>query len=102
MDCENNFTSVEKQIIDKYNINNIEELIRNEKISKDEKNHCLKCFHYVTQRYELMGIEPFNGHCGIHFEKYFINLRILPDGTIKYCNSFGKTNRDKFTIIGFA
>jgi hypothetical protein len=84
VDCENNFNSIEKEVIDKFNINNIEDLIRNEKISKNDKQRCLKCFAYVRERYELMGIEPFNGHNVIQLEKYAISIRILPNGIIKY------------------
>ena len=102
VDCENNFTSDEKNVIDKFNINNIEDLIRNDKISKYDKQRCLKCFKYVRERYELMGIEPYNGNNSIQLEKYLIALRILPDGIIKYFKSMGETNIEKFTIIGMA
>jgi hypothetical protein len=100
VDCENNFTSDEKEVIDKFNINNIEDLIRNEKISKNDKQRCLKCFAYVCKRYELMGIEPLNGHNVIQLEKYAISIRILPNGIIKYCKSWGEQNVKDFTIIG--
>jgi hypothetical protein len=61
---------------------------------------CLKCFGYVRKRYELMGIEPFNGHNVIQLEKYAIDIRILPDGIIKYCRSLGEKNVEKdFTKI---
>ena len=102
VDCENNFNSIEKEVIDKFNINNIEDLIRNEKISKNDKQRCLKCFAYVRERYELMGIEPFNGHNMIQLEKYAISIRILPNGIIKYCKSLGEQNVKDFTIIGMA
>lgn len=102
VDCENNFNSIEKEVIDKFNINNIEDLIRNEKISKNDKQRCLKCFAYVLERYELMGIEPFNGHNVIQLEKYAISIRILPNGIIKYCKSLGEQNVKDFTIIGTA
>jgi len=99
VDCENNFSKDEKKEIDKFNINNIEELIRNDKISKNDKQRCLKCFDYVRKRYELMGIEPSNGHNLIKLEKYAISIRILPDGIIKYCKSFGEKNSENFTIF---
>ena len=102
VDCENNFTRDEKEVIDKFNINNIEDLIRNNKIDKNDKQRCLKCFGYVRERYELMGIEPFNGHIVIQLEKYAISIRILPDGIIKYCKSLGEKNVKDFTIIGMA
>ena len=102
VDCENNFNSIEKEVIDKFNINNIDDLIRNEKISKNDKQRCLKCFAYVRERYELMGIEPFNGHNVIQLEKYAISIRILPNRIIKYCKSLGEQNVKDFTIIGMA
>ena len=92
VNCENNFTSDEKKTIDDFNINNIEELIRNEKISQIDKTRSLKCFAYVRDRYELMGIEPQNGHNMIQLGKYGIDVRILPDGTMKYCKSLGETD----------
>lgn len=62
----------------------------------------VKYFSYVRERYEIMGIEPLNGHDVIKLEKYLISIRILPDGTIKYCKSLGEKNLNNFTIIGFA
>jgi hypothetical protein len=100
VDCENNFSEDEKKIIEKFNITNVEDLIRNNKISKNDKHRCLKCFAYVRERYELAGIEPFNGHNSIQLEKYVICLRILPDGTIKYTKSCGEANTKDFTTIG--
>ena len=99
IDCENNFTSNEKNVIDKFNINNIEDLIRNIHISNYDKHRCLKCYKYVCERYELMGYEPFNGHNMIQLEKYAIYIRILPNGIIKYCKSLGEKNVKDFTII---
>ena len=103
VDCENNFTSDEKNTIEKFNITNIEDLIRNDKISKNDKQRCLKCFSYVRTRYNLTGIEPFNGNNVTQFEKYAICIRILPDGIIKYCTSLGSNNVEKdFIRIGVA
>jgi uncharacterized protein YkuJ len=102
VDCENNFTRDEKEVIDKFNINNIEDLIRNNKIDKIDKQRCLKCFAYVRERYELMGTEPPNGHNVIQLEKLAISIRILPNGIIKYCKSLGEINVRDFTIIGLA
>ena len=82
--------------IDKFNINNIEDLIRNDKISKNDKQRCLKCFAYVREIYELTWIEPFNGHNVIQLEKLAISIRILPTGIIKYCKSLGGTKCKRF------
>jgi hypothetical protein len=95
VDCKNNFTKEEKTIINELKNYTIEDLIRNDKISKNDKQRCLKCFGYVRERYELMGIEPFNGHNIIQLEKYAIDIRILPDGIVKYCRSLGEKNVEK-------
>jgi len=100
VDCVNNFSKDEKDVIDKFNINNIEDLIRNDKISKNDKQRCLKCFAYVREIYELTWIEPFNGHNVIQLEKLAISIRILPTGIIKYCKSLGEQNVKDFTMIG--
>ena len=102
VNCENNFNNIEKEVIDTFNINNIEDLIRNDKISKNDKRRCLECFAYVRERYKLTGIEPLNGHNTIQLEKYAISIRILPNGIIKYCKSLGEQNVKDFTIIGMA
>lgn len=100
--CVNNFNETEKRIISEYNINNIEELIRNNNVIKTDKQRCLKAYKYVRDRYDITGIEPLNGHTSLYIEKYMVNIRILPDGNIKYCNSFGEKNRDDFTFITYS
>lgn len=40
----------------------------------------------------IIKIEPFNGHNVIQLEKYAIDIRILPDGIVKYCRSLGEKN----------
>lgn len=97
VNCEKNFSENEKKIIDNFNINNIEELIRNNKISQNDKKRCLECYNHVRNNYKFMGIEPFNGHNPIRLDKYIISIRILPDGKIKYCKSLGL---DDFGIVG--
>ena len=90
VDCEYNFNSIEKKVIDKFNICNVEDLIRNDQITRNDKKRCLECLAYVRKRYKSMGIEPHNGHTTIQIEKYAISIRILPNGSIKYCKSLGK------------
>ena len=97
---QNMIKSETTPIINELKIHTIEDLIRNDKISKNDKQRCLKCFGYVRERYELIGIEPFNGHNVFQLDKYAIDIRILPDGIIKYCRSLGEKNVEKdFTKI---
>jgi len=102
VDCEGNFSEDEKATINRYNIHNVEELIRNQAISKTDKARCLKCLKYVRERFELFGIEPFNGHTSIKLEKYLLGVRILRDGGIKFCNSQGERDHSDFVTIGLA
>jgi hypothetical protein len=84
IDCEDNFSTDEKKVIEKFNINNIEELMRHDKISNLDKSRSFTCYKYVFDKYELMGFEPFNGHNAIQLEEYLISIRISYDRNIKY------------------
>jgi hypothetical protein len=97
VNCENNFSTDEKQVIEKFN--NIEDLLRHNKISNLDKQRCVACYKYICEQYEIMGIETFKGHNIIQLEEYGVNIRILPNRTIKYCNSLGKINVKKAIII---
>lgn len=102
IDCNNNFTKDEKTVIDNYNIFKVEDVIRHNKITNYDKQRTIKCFHYVKKRFELGGIEPFNGHVFIKMDKYLLNIRILPTGEVKYCACAGEKNHEDFTKISFA
>lgn len=102
IDCENNFSTDEKQVIEKFNINNIEDLLRHDKISDLDKQRCVACYKYICEQYEIMGFETFKGHNAIQLEEYGVNIRILPNRKIKYCKSLGKIIVKDLRIIGFA
>ena len=102
VDCEGNFTEDEKRVTDKFNISSIDSLIRHKDISQVDKTRSLKCLSYVRGRYSLTGIEPVNGHNPIQLEIYLIDIRILPDGHVKYCKSLGKCSNADFYTIGIA
>ena len=90
VDCENNFTEDEKNIIYNYKINKIEDLLINPRIDKIEKYKCLKYYKFTSENYNLNGFEVFNKTISIHFNKYVFNIIILYDGSIKYCSSLGE------------
>jgi hypothetical protein len=100
INCCPNFNEEEKEIITNYNIKNIEDLVRNINISKDDKQKSLECYKYVKNIVEINGFEPKNGHVCIQIDKYIFELRILQTGNIKYCKSLGINNIKNFTIIG--
>jgi len=94
---EDNFNNDEKTIICDYNINNINDLLNHQNINENDKQQCLKYYNYISKNFiHGNGIQdiyehPFteileNGNF-IKFDKYSFSLRILPDGSIKYCNS---------------
>jgi|LakMenE18May11ns_1017448.scaffolds.fasta_scaffold9954712_5 hypothetical protein len=98
---EEHFNMDERQIIYELDINNVEDLIRNNNISVIDKTRCIKCLKYVRFRYELLGIEPVNGHISIKLFNYLICIRILPNGLIKYCKSLGELNAEDFYTFTF-
>tara|TARA_B100000902_G_C27249433_1_gene884425 strand:- start:141 stop:1187 length:1047 start_codon:yes stop_codon:yes gene_type:complete len=102
INCKKNFNKDEKEIIDEFNINNIEDLIRSDKINKNDKRKCLECFKYVRVKTKIMGFEPDNGYNQIQLGKYVISIRILPNGIIKYCSSMGEQNLKKLVRFEFA
>jgi hypothetical protein len=93
---EDNFNNNEKKIICDYNINNINDLLNHQNINDNDKQQCLKYYNYISKNFihengiQDMYEQPFteileNGNF-IKFDKYSFSLRILPDGSIKYCN----------------
>jgi hypothetical protein len=95
VDCEDNFSIDEKNVIDKFNINRVKDLIKNDKISNSYKKNCKEVVKCLRKRDNSNGNEPLNGNCLIKFEKYKIGLRILPTkilpaGHIKYYKSWGE------------
>lgn len=99
INSEEYFNMDERQVIDEFNINDVEDLIRNNEISVIDKTKCIKCLKHVRLRYDLTGIEPLNGHVSIKFGKYLICIRILPNGLIKYCKSMGELNASDFNTF---
>ena len=99
VNCENNFSIEEKNIIEEYNIKNIEDLLRNEKISKEDKKRSIKCYKIIITRYELTGIEPLQCHNCIKINNILFDIRILIDGSIKYCKSLGEKSLEDFHLI---
>lgn len=107
VNCENNFSIEEKNIIKEYNIKNIEDLLRNEKISKEDKIRSIKCYKIIITKcykiiitkYELTGIEPLQCHNCIKINNILFDIRILADGSIKYCKSLGEKSLEDFHLI---
>lgn len=99
VNCENNFTENEKNVIEKYEINNLEDIVRCERLNIRDKKRCLKCYKYVVDIYESTGFEPFNGVNAIQMDDYVILIKISADRSVKYIKSLGKRRLDDFSIV---
>jgi hypothetical protein len=90
IDCENNFTKDEKNVIYDYKITKLQDLMTDIRINNLEKINCLKYYKLITENYKLNGYDVFNETVSVQFNNYIINIIILHDGTIKYCSSSGE------------
>jgi hypothetical protein len=99
IDCRNNFNNEEQILIKKYNIKSLDDLLRCENITSADKTRSLKCYKYVCDRNELMGIEPFNGDTTIQISKYLFNIKISFDKTVKFIQSYGVRTHDDYMTI---
>jgi GTPase Era involved in 16S rRNA processing len=100
VNCENNFNEDEKEIIRKFKLKKVDDILLCKKISQNDKERCLKCYKYVDFRMKNGGIEPFNGQNSIQLDEYVIVIRISPNKSIAFIKSMGKkTTLDKFCMI---
>jgi hypothetical protein len=90
VDCENNFTEVEKKVIRKYNIHKIEELVTNTIVHRIDKIECLLYYKYILENYNLNGFEVFENFVSVQLDNYIFNIVILQDRSIKFCSSVGQ------------
>jgi len=96
IDCRDNFNKEEQTLIKKYNIQSLDDLLRCENIASYDKSRALKCYKYVCDRNELMGIEPFNGNTSIQIDKYMFNIKISFDKIVKFIQSCGISTHDDY------
>lgn len=99
IDCENNFSEDEINLIHAYKINKIEDLLIHEKIGNIDKFECLKYYKMVRENYKWNGYEVMICLLPVQFYDYRINLIILGDGSIKYFNSLGKKSITIFNCM---
>lgn len=88
VDCKANFNEEQKNIINLYNIRKLEDLMENRFIKQKDKLDFLKYYKYIYENYKLNGFEVLNIFMDVQFDDYMINLLVLHDGTIKYCNIY--------------
>lgn len=91
IDCENNFTEHEKNVIHKYKIHRLEDLVTNPIIHTIDKTQCLLYYSNVLENYNENGFELVVNFACIQLDKYIFNIIVLHDQTIKYCSSSGET-----------
>lgn len=99
INCRNNFTNTEHDLIKKYNIKTLKDLLRCDFLSNHDKERAMKCYAYVHRRTELMDIEPFNGNTTVQFGKYLFTIRIASNKNITFIESYGKKTHQDFHLI---
>lgn len=85
VNCEDNFNKDEKMLIQEFNINTIDDLVGHRGISTIDKERCIKCYDYVRGGGGYGLLEPFNGHNTIKLGDILVYIRIMSDGSVKYC-----------------
>ena len=98
VNCRDNFNKEEIKLIKKNKILSLENLLRCDGLNLVEQVRALKCYKYVMQRYELTGIEPFNGTSTITIGKYMFLIKISIDRSIKYILSCGIKKNNEYNM----
>jgi hypothetical protein len=84
VECENNFTENERQIIQSFRIISVKQLTQHTGFTRQDKTRCLECYKFVKTTFEETGEEPPNGHNTIQIGDIFVLVRISKTGLIKY------------------
>jgi hypothetical protein len=101
IDCRENFNEAEQEMIKRYDIKMLENLLRCDEISSSDKERAMECYKYVCKRIRLMGIEPFNGNTTIQCGKYLFAIRISKDKEITFTQSCGIHSRKEYSVMSF-
>ena len=95
-----NFSENEINIITKYNLHNVESIIRNDNIDKNEKNRVVQCYKYVRERYKIFNIEPPNGQTYLTLDNILFIILINHKAGITFTKKLlGK--KEDYQIISF-
>ena len=86
VECEDNFTEEERNIIEEFEVTNVKEFIEHPEFSREQKHYCLRCYKYVKETYEQTGNEPIDAHSIVTMKNLFVVFRVLRSGLIKYCS----------------
>ena len=76
----------------------IENILRNETIEKVEKLRVLKCYKYVKDRFDITGIEPFNGNTCVTVDGVYHCIKIHADKTITHVQVMSGQRQDYMTL----
>jgi hypothetical protein len=93
IDCRANFNKEEQNLIKKYNIQSLDDLLRCENITYYCKAEALKCYKYVSDKNKIMGVEPYNGNTLIQMGQYLFIIKISFDKTVTFIQSCAVRSR---------
>jgi hypothetical protein len=95
-----NFSENEINIITEHNLHNVESIIRNDNLDKNEKKRVIQCYKYVTTRYKINNIEPPNGQTYLTLDNILFIILINHKAEITFTKKLPGKNED-YQIISF-
>tara|TARA_B110000008_G_scaffold252138_1_gene266523 strand:+ start:901 stop:1227 length:327 start_codon:yes stop_codon:yes gene_type:complete len=79
-------------------IKTIEDILKDETISKAEKESVLKCYKYVSRSFNSSGIEPLNGNTMVTIDGQYHCIKIHIDRTISHVQQMKGSREDYYKI----
>ena len=86
----NNFSENEINIIKKHNLHDVDSIIRNDNIDRNEKTRVIQCYKYVTEKYKIRNIEPQNGQTTLTLDNILFVILINHQKGITFTQQPGK------------
>lgn len=93
-----NFSENEINIIKKHNLHNVESIIRNDNIDRNEKTRVIKCYKYVTEIYKISNIEPENGQTSLTLDNILFVILINHNAGITFTQKLPGKREDYINI----
>jgi hypothetical protein len=85
-DFTNNFSKNEIDLIRKYKIFTVTDLIRNKNIKQSEKENSIKCLSMVENHLNIFGTLPGNGNMALTLENQSFIIKIGENKRVSFCH----------------
>jgi hypothetical protein len=98
VNCTNAFTVDERTFLTDLNLQTLDDLLTSPFISDVDKSRMQSLYHYVCHKYELAGLEPFNGNKAITLHKTLYNVRTSIDKQLHFLHKMQGSFED-YTLL---